>query len=77
MNKTIEQMVEDDTYCIVCKGMGCVACAAKHALAKEIKDTLDGMTCASSPEFEAGYKMAVKDAKERLNKILYEWRIEI
>lgn len=35
-----------------------------------ILNELDTMTCASSKEFEAGYKMAVQDAKERIKQIL-------
>ena len=31
---------------------------------------LDTMTCASSKEFQAGYKMAVQDAKDRIKQIL-------
>lgn len=35
-----------------------------------ILNELDTMTCSSSKEFQAGYKMAVQDAKERIKHIL-------
>ena len=34
---------------------------------EEIVSELNLMTCDSSPEFKTGYKMAVKDAIERIN----------
>lgn len=37
---------------------------------KNILDELDNMTCSSSKEFQAGYKMAVQDAKDRIKQIL-------
>jgi len=37
---------------------------------KNILEELDTMTCSSSQEFQAGYKMAVQDAKERIKQIL-------
>jgi len=37
---------------------------------KDILDELDTMTCSSSKEFQAGYKMAVQDAKDRIKQLL-------
>jgi hypothetical protein len=37
---------------------------------KSILDELDAMTCSSSLEFQAGYKMAIEDVKARVKNIL-------
>jgi len=42
---------------------------AEQEMLKKVVGEIEGMTCDSSVEFKAGYKMAVKDFKERLSSL--------
>ena len=42
---------------------------AEQEMLERVLGVIEGMTCDSSVEFKAGYKMAVKDFKERLSSL--------